>query len=410
MSTTMDGVPKSGNTPFLNIVDPDFDFHAPEVIEAQAKSWYAETPIGLLILRYTEAHALLRDQRLNSNGERYMEMNGVFDGPIYDWFVPMIVNQAGEDHRRLRGLVSKAFTPRMISRLRPFIRTRAQQLVEHIARAEECEFIEDFGNPLPLAVMCELLGVPPEDYDTFRVWTSDVGLVFSLAHGGDIPARCESAIVGLNGYVDSLLAANLAAPGDDLLSALVVAQQQDDGLVSMDVLRTLLVTLVFAAHDTTRHQLANAVVAFAEHPEQWQLLGSRPELVDGAVEEVMRWLPSAPTVYRFAAQDFDYQGLHITKDTMITMSVATAQRDPHVFHGGTTFDITATREMPPLQFGAGPHHCLGAALARAELSEALPVLAERLGPPVIDGPLTWRPPIGIHGPNELPVRFLTQST
>lgn len=289
MSTTLGGISKSGDVPFLDIVDPDFDFHAPEVVEAQAKSWYAETSIGLLVLRYAEAHALLRDQRLNSNGERYMEMNGVTGGPIYDWFVPMISNQAGEDHRRLRGLVSKAFTPRMISRRRPFIRMRSQRLAEHIASVEECEFVEDFGSPLPLAVMCELLGVPPEDYDTFRVWTTDVGLVFSLAHGGDIAARCESAIVGLNGYVDSLMADKLAMPGEDLISALMVAQQQDDGLVTMAELRNLLVTLVFAAHDTTRHQLANAMVTFAEYPEQWRLLGNNPELVDLTVEEVMRW-------------------------------------------------------------------------------------------------------------------------
>lgn len=410
MSTALDGISKSGDIPFLDIIDPDFDFHAPEVVAAQAKSWCAESTIGLLILRYAEAHALFRDQRLISNGERYMEMNGVTEGPIYDWFVPMISNQVGEDHRRLRGLVSKAFTPRMISGLRPFIRTRAQRLAEQIARAGKCEFVEDFGNPLPLAVMCELLGVPPEDYDTFRVWTTDVGLVFSLAHGGDMAARCESAIVGLNGYVDSLMASKLTAPGDDLISALVVAQQQDDGLVSMEELRNLLVTLVFAAHDTTRHQLANAMVTFAEYPEQWRLLGSSPELVDQAVEEVMRWRPSSPTLYRFAAQDFEYQGLHIAKDTMITMCVPTVQRDPHVFRDGGRFDITVKREAPPLQFGAGPHHCLGSALARAELAEALPALAETLGPPVIDGPMTWRPPMGISGPNELPMRFLPQGS
>jgi len=404
MSTSMAGVSKSSNAPFLNIIDPEFDFYAPEVVEAQARSWYATCPLGLLVLRYAEANSLLRDQRLDHNGKRYLEMNGVFDGPIHDWFVPMIVNHDGEDHRRLRGLVSKAFTPRMVNGLRPFIRAKAQQLTESLASAGTCEFIEDFGNPLPLAVMCELLGVPPEDYDTFRVWTTDVGLVFSLAHGGDIRARVETALVGLNGYVDSLMADKKATPGDDLISALVVAQEGDH-LVSTEELRNLIVTLVFAAHDSTRHQLANAMVAFAKHPEQWTLFHDRPELAEQAVEETMRWLPSAPTVYRFAARDFDYQDLHITKDTQVIMAVAAAQRDPHVFHDGATFDITATREAPPLQFSAGPHHCLGAALARAEISEALPVLAARLGPPVVDGPLTWRPPMGIYGPDALPLRF-----
>jgi cytochrome P450 len=292
----------------------------------------------------------------------------------------------------------------MVNGLRPFIRTKARQLAEHLAAVQVCEFVEDFGNQLPLSVMCELLGVPTEDYDTFRVWTADIGLVFSLAYGGDIPARVEAAVVGLNWYVDALIADKKAAPGDDLISAMVLAQQ-DDGVVSMAELRNLLVTLVFAAHDTTRHQLANAMVTFAEHPDQWTVLSSRPELANQAVEEVIRWRPSTPTVNRFAAQDFDYEGAHITRNTLVTMCAAAAQRDPSVFQGADTFDITVAREAPPLQFGAGPHHCLGAALARVEVGEALAALAERLGPPTIAGPFTWRPPMGIRGPNALPLSF-----
>jgi cytochrome P450 len=392
------------DVPFLNIVDPAFDFNSPEVASAQAKSWYAESPIGLLVLRYTEAQELLRDRRLNHNGKGYLEMNGIFSGPIYDWFVPMIVNHDGGDHRRLRGLVNKAFTPRMISNLRPFIRTKAEHLTEDLGSVETCEFVEDFANPLPLAVMSELLGVPAEDYDRFRAWTTDIGLVFSLAHGGDIAARVQTAVVGLYGYVDSLINDKETTPSDDLISALVAAQHAEDR-VSREELRNLIVTLVFAAHDTTRHQLSNAMVAFSEHHEQWTLLAERPELATQAGEEVMRWRPSATTVYRFAAEDFDYRGLHIAEGTFLTMCVLAAQRDPRVFRDGDSFDITVTREAPPLQFGGGPHHCLGAALARAELDEALPVLAKRLGPPSIAGPLTWRLPIGIYGPNKLPLRF-----
>jgi cytochrome P450 len=287
------------------------------------------------------------------------------DGPIYDWFVPMIVNHDGPPHLRLRGLVSKAFTPRMINNLKPFIRAQAERLTERIAAAGEVDFVEEFANPLPLAVMCELLGVPPEDYDVFRVWTTDIGLIFGLAHGGDIAKRVETAIVGLDGYV----------------------------------------TLVFGAHDSTRHQLSNAMVTFAEHPDQWTTLGRHPELADRAVEEVMRWHPSVTTAYRFAAEDFDYRGLHIAAGTFLTMCVTGAQRDPRTFHNGQSFDITVPREAPVLQFGAGPHHCLGAALARAELGVAFPTLATRLGPPVIAGRVSWRPPIGIHGPDRLPLRF-----
>jgi cytochrome P450 len=389
---------------FLDILDPKFDFTQPEVLRAQEQGWYADSPLGVVVLRYAEAQEVLRDPRFDHNTKRYLEQNGVFDGPIYDWFGPMIVGLDGEPHRRLRGLVSKVFTPRMVENLRPFIRAQAEQLAERLATVSEIEFIEDFANPLPLAVMCELLGVPPEDYDDFRAWTMDIGLVFSLAHGGDIRPRVERAIVGLYDYVDSLLARKQAAPTDDLISALLAVQRAESP-VSMDQLRNLIVTLVFGAHDNSRQQLANAMVTFAEHPDQWTLLGQRPELATQAVEEIMRWFPSAASVFRFAAEDFEFRGLPLTKGTFVMVAVPTAQRDPRVFRNGQTFDITIPREASTLQFGGGPHYCLGAAIARMEFAEALPALTNHLGPPIINGPVAWRPATGIHGPSHLPLRF-----
>ncbi len=404
MPGTTDSKVKPHDAPFLDVLDPAFDFLSPEAMAAQQESWYANSPVGLLVLRYAESQELLRDRRLNHNGKRYMEMNGVFGGPAYDWFVPMIVNHDGEDHRRLRGPVNKAFTPRMINNLRPFIRANAEEFTEHLASSEESEFVEEFANKLPLAVMCRMLGVPPEDYETFRTWTTDLGLVFSLSAGDDVRQRVDSAVLGLNEYVDGLVRIKRDDPADDLISALVAAQAED-GRVSPDELRNLLVTLVFAAHDTTRHQLANAMVAFAAHPDQWVLLGERPELADQAVEEVMRWLPSSGSLYRFAGEDFDYQELRIERDSYLTICTILAQRDPRVFDDGNRFDCTVRRDVGPLQFGGGPHHCLGAALARTELSEALPVLARRLNPPTVIGPLTWRGPFGIRGPETLPLSF-----
>jgi cytochrome P450 len=394
----------SPGVPFLDVLDPEFDFNSPEVTAAQEQSWYAECQLGLLVLRYAEAQELLRDRRLNHNGKRYMEQTcGVFEGPAYDWFVPMILNHDGEDHLRLRRLVNKTFTPRMINNLRPFIRARAEQLTDQLAAAGECEFVEDFANPLPLAVMCQLLGMPAEDYDMIRVWTSDIGLVFSMALGGDIRARVEAAVVGLSGYADSLIKRKEAAPADDLISALVAARQASK--VNTEELRNLIVTMVFATHDTTRHQLGNAMAAFATHPAQWAELARHPELADQATEEVIRWCPAGAGVYRFAAEDFVYHDLPIARDTYLMMYVAAAQRDPRVFPNGHAFDITVRRQEAPLQFGGGPHHCLGAALARAELSEALPVLASQLKTPSIAGQVTWRLPIGVYGPNQLPLHF-----
>lgn len=392
------------DVPFLDVVDPKFEFASPEVAHAQATSWYARSPMGLLVLRYAEAQDLLRDPRLNRLGKRFMVMNGVVDGPIYDWFVPMIANQGGADHRRLRGLLNRAFTPRMVSNLQPFIRAIVERLMDRLQTVETCEFVEDFANSLPLAVMCQLLGVPEEDFEVFRDWTTDIGLVFSLAHGGDIPARVEAAVVGLTKYADSLIRSKAEAPGDDLVSAMVAAQQVEHR-VSEEELRNLLVTLVFAAHDTTRLQLANAMVTFAEHPDQWQLLARHPELTDQAVEEVIRWCPSTSFLGRVVAVDFDYQGVHLPKETFLMICVVPAQRDPRVFERGDAFDITILRQTPLLQFGVGPHYCLGAALARVELREALPALASRLGPPTVAGPVSWRPPIGLRGPYALPLRF-----
>jgi cytochrome P450 len=374
------------------------------MISAQARSWYAASPVGLLVLRYAEAKELLRDRRLNQNGKRYMEQTcGVFSGPAYDWFVPMIGNRVGEDHLRLRRLVSKTFTPRMIDDLRPFIRTQAGQLADQIASAGECEFVEDFAAQLSLAVMCHMLGVPPEDYDTFRVWGTDIGLVFSMALGGDIPARVENAVTGLSGYADSLIERKEAAPCDDLISALVAARQI--GKVTDEELRNLVVTLVFSAYETTRQQFGNAMAAFAAHPAQWTMLASHPELGEQAADEAIRWCPTATSVDRYAAEDFVYHDLPIARYTYLMVCAATAQRDPRVFRDGQRFDITIRRSEQPLQFGGGPHYCLGAALAQAELSEVLPILARKLKTPRITGPVTWRYPIGSYGPTQLPLSF-----
>ncbi|MFD7558774.1 cytochrome P450 [Streptomyces sp. NPDC059835] len=404
MSAETLSVPASTSVSFVNVIDPEFRFDTPDVARAQAENWYAESPLGMLVLRHAEAAELVRDNRLTHNGHGFMEQNGITDGPVYDWFVNGLVNQDGDSHRRMRSLVSKAFTPRMLENLRPLIRETSERLADEIAAAGEVDFFEAFADALPLTVMTQLLGVPAKDFPVFGKWSSEIGLVFSLALGGDIPARVEAAVVGLYDYVEGLMADKLATPTDDLISALVTTRRAD-GDVSHEELKNLIVTMVFAAHDTTRLQLANALVTFAEHPDQWALLGERPELAPRAVEEVMRWRPSSNAVYRYAAEDIEFRGQHIPEGTMFMIGVQAVQRDPLAYPGGEVFDITAERKTAVMQFGGGPHYCMGAPLARMEITEALPALARRLGAPSVTGPLTWRPAIGITGPNELRLRF-----
>lgn len=256
----------SPEIPFFNIFDPEFSLNSAEMTSAQAGSWYAASPVGLLVLRYAEAQELLRDRRLDHNGKRYMEQTcGVFSGPAYDW-------------------------------------------------------------------------LPPEDYATFRVWGTDIGLVFSVALGGDIPARVENAVTGLSGSADSLIERKEAAPADDLISALVAARHA--AKVTDEELRDLVVTMVFATYGTTRQQLGNAMAAFAAHPAQWTMLASHPELGEQAADEAIRWCPTANSVYRYAAVDFVYRDLPIARYTYLMMCVPTAQRDPRVFRDGQRFDIT----------------------------------------------------------------------
>jgi cytochrome P450 len=390
--------------PFLDVTDPAFDFGSPEVARAREANWYGRTPIGLIVLRYAEVQELLRDRRLVQSGQHHLEATGVTGGPVYDWFVPMILHRQGTDHLRLRRLVHRAFTPRVINELRPFIRDTALRLAERVAAVEVCEFVEMFADPLPVAVMSRLLGVPAEDYELFRSWSTDVGLVYQLTHDRGLLPRVEAAVAGLYGYVETLIDRRRAEPGDDLVSALVRAQHAEERISEAE-LRNLVVTLVFAAHDTTRHQLGHALATLCEHPDQWALLAERPELAEQAVDEVMRWCPSVPAIFRFAAEDIDHRGLHIAAGTFVMLCVHAAHRDPRAFTEGDSFDITVDRDNGPLTFGAGAHYCLGAPTARAELAEALPVLARRLGPPSLAGPVTWRIPIGIHGPERLPLRF-----
>lgn len=389
--------------PFLDIASPDFRFDSPTVAEARAANWCAETPMGLIVLRYAEMHQLLRDPRLAQSGEHYLKLMGIDDGPLYDWFVPMILHQRGADHLRLRRLVSKAFSPRVIEGLRPFMRDTATSLTEAIAERGECEFMADFADPLPVRVMCALLGVPPADYELFQRWSTDVGLVYSFVLS-QLRTRVEQAVVGLHTYVDSLIEHRRAEPGDDLLSALIAAEESGDRLSTQE-LRNLAVTLVFAGHDTTRTQLGQALATFTEYPDQWRLLGERPELAPQAVEEVMRWSPSVPAIFRFAVEDFDLNGVHVPAGTFVLLGAHAASRDPRVFSDGDRFDITTQREASHLSFGGGPHYCIGAATARAEMAEALAALSGQLAPPSITGPVTWRPPTALHGPENLPLRF-----
>jgi hypothetical protein len=386
---------------FFDLFDPAFQPDAPEVLAAREACWYARTSLGYAVLRYDEVAALLRDRRLRQGGVESLAAQGITTGPLADWMRMGILNIEGEEHARLRHLVSKAFTPRAVEALRPVMRAVTHELIDNFAACGTCEFMADFADPYPSRIICELLGIPRERYAQFHGWANDLGLAFSYTVAEHL-ARIEAALQGLYACVDDLLAARRAAPGPDLISALIAAEEAGDQLSDAE-LRVMVSGLVFAGQDTTRNQLGCALATFLAHPARWARLAEEPGLAARAVEESMRVRPAVPVIWRVAAEDFEFRSLRIAAGTFVSMFVAAAHTDPRVF-GTAAFDIR--RERPAqLAFGGGAHYCLGAPLARAEMEEALPILAARLPTPELAGSVTWRPALGIYGPITLPIRF-----
>jgi len=315
-----------------------------------------------------------------------------------------ILSMEGVDHARLRRLVAPAFTPAAADRLRPFMREVVGGLVDAFAPSGRCELVVDLCEPYPIPIICELLGAPKEDWRQFSAWATDIFRIFNQNLAEDLP-RIEAADAALEAYLTDLIAERRVAPGDDLLSVLIAIEEEGDRL-STEELVSLAVAVLMAGTDTTRNQLACALALFAEYPDQWALLAERPDLAPRAVEETMRFLGAVRGTVRFAPEDVVFRDVLFPKGTLVFVSLAGANRDPDKWEVPDTFDIARERQSQQMTFGSGIHHCMGAALARAELQEALVLLSRRLPGLATDGPVEWKPTtFGIWGPARLPLRF-----
>jgi cytochrome P450 len=278
------------------------------------------------------------------------------------------------------------------------------ELVERVIDRGECELVGDVCEPYPIPIICELLGAPPEDWKLFSAWATDIFRIFNNNLAEDLPL-IERAGEELTAYVSDLIAERRAHPRDDLLSDLIAIEQDGDRL-STDEMAMLAQAVLMAGTDTTRNQLACSVALFTEHPDQWALLAERPELAARTVEESMRYLGAVRGTARFASEDIVYRDVLFPQGTLVATSLAGANRDPEAFDDPNVFDITKERGTAQMTFGAGIHFCMGAALARAELQEALPLLARRMTGLERSGEIEWKPSsFGIWGPARLPLRF-----
>jgi cytochrome P450 len=373
---------------------------SPAVHRARDENWYVETNWGWAVLRYAEVSALLRDRRFRQGNARWPAQNGIHSGLFSDWWQETLLSLEGDDHTRIRRLLMPAFRNRTIASMRPRFQALADELVDGFADRGRVEFVSEFAEPYAARIICVLLGLPEDSWPQVAHWADDLGASFGINVAADLP-RIESALAGLHGYLDEVVADRQAQPRDDLVTTLLQAQEADG--LSRHELGVALVFLAFAGMETTRNQLGLALQTLLRHPDQWRLLGERPDLGANAVEEVMRVNPTVTWVTREALEDVEFQGLHIPRGGIVQMLSHAAGTDPAAMPD-PGFDITRVRP-PHHGFGAGVHHCLGHFVARTDMAVALPLLARRLPEAEPDGPGEWLPVSGNTGPVRFPIRF-----
>lgn len=362
------------------------------------------THTGLEVLRYDDVLRALQDRRLRPAGLEMLHNQGITDGPLHDWWGLLMFHHEPPTHTRLRSLVSRALTPRRVEEFRPRLREIAERYVRTLVEDTEPDVVERFAHPVPIVTTCEILGIPAEAHHDISDWTVTLGRGFSPSLSPSTLAEVEAALTNLNDYVTAMIAERRRRPHDDLLQALIEAEDGGDRL-SHDELVALVVDLLFSGHDTTKSLLSVGTWLLAAHPEQAQLLRDDPQLVPALVEEVLRYESPILSTPRETLADVEVAGVTIPAGSVVGLSIAAANRDPRRFPDPDRFDPTRA-DIRTLSFGQGIHFCIGAAFARAEAQEAFRALlthTTRLEP-VSDEP-DWAPLEGIRRLATLQVRL-----
>jgi len=353
---------------------------------------------------HATATSVLRDRRFSSSP---LHQSG-YRPPAYPAGDPRAELPAADmltmdppDHTRLRRLVSGAFSPRVIAGLEPWIRDVTDRLLARVDAAAGFDLIDALAFPLPIAVICHLLGVPAEDQASFRVWGHDIGT--SLDSAGTVESQSRSSELALTAYLRDLVRKRRADPDDSLLSALVAAEEEGDRLSSDELVSTALLLLV-AGFETTVNLIGNGTVALLGEREQWGRLREEPPLVPAAVEELLRYDSPVQMTSRIATEDIDVGGVVIPKGASIIVAIGGANRDPDVFDQPDRLRIDRPDASRHLSFSFGIHHCLGAALARLEGRIAVEELTRRYPKLELAGTPTRRSLLVLRGFESVPVR------
>jgi cytochrome P450 len=319
-------------------------------------------------------------------------------------------------HTRLRKLVSKAFTPRAIEAWRPRADAITHRLLDRVAPAGKMDLVSDLARPVPATLICELLGVPPEDQEDFTQWTADAthGLLTIRGIGDDeTAAKVEAAAASLIGYFNSLIESRRKNLGDDLLSVLISAEEEGDKLDPLELLSQS-VGLLIAGFETTIGLIGNGLTTLIRHPDELAKLRAHPELAESAVEECLRYSGPIVASVRVTHKALTFGDYVIPADNEVIAVLASANRDPEVFEDPERFDITRYtkgKDTPAhLSFGGGAHFCLGAHLARLETQIAIRALVERFDDLKLENETTeWGRSL-FRVPGSIPITFTDKST
>jgi cytochrome P450 len=393
----------------LDDMDPELRgerFHE-RMRELRAQGWLATGRYGYVVLDREAVEFFLRSRKTTFPGLIMADLLEVPEGPLREQIVRNIININGADHQRLRQLVNPALSPRAVERYRPAMRGFLEELLEPVAAAARCDFVASIAKPYPSLVIADVMGAAREDAPRLYDWSNWIQRQFDAPTMLDPPLRerIEQKVAEFYEYADGLLARRREQPGDDLISALLAAEEEGDRLSEVEC-KNLVLNVLVGGVDTTQSQLAHAIRLFAEHPDQWALLAEQPELAPRAVEEVLRLEPITPFTARMTLEEIEYRDVTFPQGTVITVSAVTANREPGDLEELERFDILADRgKAKPLTFGAGIHFCLGANLARLEMQEALAYLPQRMPELALDGEVKLDSIQGIYGVLELPVRW-----
>ncbi|GIF71638.1 cytochrome P450 family protein [Asanoa siamensis] len=333
---------------------------------------------SFLITRFDDAKAALTDPRLSKDlygpGQHFLRIFG----PNSEGLNKNMLNSDPPEHSRLRQITSRAFAPRRLEALRPRVAQIVAELVDRIVPRGEADLMRDFAIPLPMMVIGELLGIPTRDRERVLDWTQ---VIRESGSSGRPPAVEKAAVqeaqAWLHGYLTDLVTAKRAEPGDDMVSMLIAACDEEGVLSERELVSTTFL-LLFAGHQTTADFMGNAMVALLTNPDQLDLLRKTPELLPHAIEELLRFDGPLPVASpRIATEDLEYQGVRIPEGSIVGVVINSANHDPEHFEDPDRLDLRRDRG-PHLGFGHGVHYCLGVSLARMEAQLGIGALLRRL--------------------------------